>query len=120
MKISVIQLDRIVTQVGGIYIKLDVETLNNILGIQNDGHKIYTSRKALFFSSFAHHLGVQNICRRRDLTGDICALPFRSQVLPLQVRILHTILQHIITPQKGHSDEVTRLDVRLLDSLITG
>ena len=41
-------------------------------------------------------------------------------MLPLQVRILHTILQYIITPRKGHSDEVTRLDVGLLDSLITG
>lgn len=46
-------------------------------------------------------------------------LPFRSQLLPLQVRILHTILQHIVTPRKGHSDEVTRLDVALLDSLFT-
>ncbi|KAH9781640.1 hypothetical protein KPL71_008548 [Citrus sinensis] len=76
--------------------------------------------KALSFSSFAHHLGVRNICRRRDLTNDICNLPFRSQLLPFQVRILHTILQHIVTPRKGHSDEVTRLDAGLLDSLITG
>ncbi|KAH9650254.1 hypothetical protein KPL70_026300 [Citrus sinensis] len=35
------------------------------------------------------------------------------------VRILHSILQHIVTPRKGHSDEVTRLDVALLDSLLT-
>ena len=38
----------------------------------------------------------------------------------LQVRILYITLQHIVTPRKGHSDEVTRLDVGLLDSLITG
>ena len=30
------------------------------------------------------------------------------------------MLQHIVTPRKGHSDEVTRLDVGLLDSLISG
>ena len=41
-------------------------------------------------------------------------------MLPLQVCILHTILQHIITPRKGHSDEVAWLDVGLLDSLLTG
>ncbi|KAH9703924.1 hypothetical protein KPL70_011269 [Citrus sinensis] len=55
----------------------------------------------------------------RDLSDEICMLPFRSQLLPLQVRILHSILQHIVTPRKGHSDEVTRLDVALLDSLLT-
>ena len=100
------------------HIEFDVELLNNILGISNNGHRVYTSRKALSFSSFSHHRGVRNIYR--DLTNDICNLPFRSQPLPLQVRILHTILQHIITPRKGHSDEVTRLDVGLLDSFITG
>lgn len=56
----------------------------------------------------------------RDLFEDICTLPFQSQLLTLQVRILHTILQYIITSRKGHSDEVTLLDVRLLDSLIPG
>ncbi|KAH9724699.1 hypothetical protein KPL70_007586 [Citrus sinensis] len=75
--------------------------------------------KALSFDTFRHTDGVRNICRRRDLSDEICLLPFWSQLLPLQVRILHTILQHIVTPRKGHSDEVTRLDVALLDSLLT-
>ncbi|KAK9214612.1 hypothetical protein WN944_006605 [Citrus x changshan-huyou] len=35
-----------------------------------------------------------------------------------EVRVLHNILQHVITPRKGHVDEVTRLDVRLLDCII--
>ena len=120
MEIYATQLDRIVTHVGGIPIEFDVEDLNNILGIANVGHKIYTSWKALSCANFAHHVGVQNIFRHRDLTSDICVLPFRSQFLPLQVRILHIILQHIITPKKGYSDKVTRLDVALLDSLIMG
>ena len=58
MKISATRLDRRVTQVGGVPIEFDVETLNNILEIINDGHTIYKSRKALSFSSFAHHLSV--------------------------------------------------------------
>ena len=120
MEISTTRLDRIVTYVGGIPIEFDVENLNNILGIPNARHRIYTSQKALSFDSFAHCEGVHNIFRRWDLTSDICALSFLSQLLPLQIRILHIILQHIITPRKGHSDEITRLDVGLLDSLFTG
>ena len=113
MELSETRLDKIVTHVGGVPSEFDVELLNNILGISNDGHMIYTSREALSFSSFAHHLSVRNIFCRRDLINDICNSPFRSQLLPFQVRILHIILQHIITPRKGHSDEVTRLDVGL-------
>ncbi|KAH9791779.1 homogentisate geranylgeranyltransferase [Citrus sinensis] len=56
MEISVTRLDKIVTQVGGVPIEFDVELLNNILGISNDSHRIYTSRKAISFNSFAHHL----------------------------------------------------------------
>ena len=52
-----------------------------------------------------------------DLSDDICHMPFPSQLLPLQVRVLHNILKHVITPRKGH-DEVTHLDVRLLDCII--
>ena len=54
---------------------------------------IYTSRKALSFDNLAHWKGVQKICQRPDLSGNIYALPFRSLLLPLQVCILHTILQ---------------------------
>ena len=120
MEISTTRLDRIVTQVSGVDIECDAEDLNGFLGISSNGHNIYTSRKALSFADFRHADGVRNICKRRDLSYDICVVPFRSQLLPLQVRILHTILQHIIRPRKGHSDEVTRLNVGLLDSLISG
>ena len=119
MEISATHLDRLVTQVGGVHIEFDDEDLNSFLGISNYGHKIYTSRKALSFVDFIHDDGVRNICRHRDLSDDICGLPFLYQLLPLQVCILHTILQHIIMPRKGHSDEVMRLDVGLLDSLIS-
>ena len=36
----------------------------------------------------------------------------------MYIRILHSILQHIVTPKKGHSNEVTQLDVGLLDYLL--
>ena len=92
MKISETCLDRIVTHVGGVHIEFDYVDLNGFLSISSDGHKIYTSRKSLSFADFIHDDGVHNIFRRRDLSDDICALPFRSQLLPFQVRILHTIL----------------------------
>ena len=49
---------------------------------------------------------------------NICSLPFQSQLLPMHVRILYSILHYIVTPRKGHSDEVTCLDVGLLDCLL--
>ncbi|KAH9685791.1 hypothetical protein KPL70_014095 [Citrus sinensis] len=119
MEISDTCPNRIVTQVGRVPIEFDDADLADFLGISCEGLDIYTSRKALSFDSFRHTDGVRNICHRRDLSDEICLLPFRSQLLPLQVRILHFILQHIATPRKGHSDEVTRLDVALLDSLLT-
>ncbi|KAH9668541.1 hypothetical protein KPL70_021452 [Citrus sinensis] len=119
MEISDIHPNRIVTQVGRVPIEFDDADLADFLGISCEGLDIYTSRKALSFDTFRHTDGVRNICRRRELSDEICLLPFRSQLLPLQIRILHTILQHIVTPRNGHSDEVTRLDVALLDSLLT-
>ena len=108
MEISATRLNRIVIQVDGVPIEFNDANLADFPGISSEGHDIYTSRKALFFDTFCHTDGVRNICRRRDFSDEIFLLPFRSQLLPLQVRILHTILQHIVTPRKGHLDEVTR------------
>ena len=104
--------------VGGIRITFNEYELCSILGISYGGLDMYTARKELSFSEFRHVDGVWNICRRRDLFDDICSLSFRSQLLHFQVRILYIILQHMVTPRQGHTDEVTILDVGLLDSLI--
>ena len=108
------------THVGGVRIEFDVFELSTILGIFNEGLALYTSKKELHFSQFTHFKGVTNICRRCDLSDEVCLLSFRSQLLPFQVRIFHSIIQHMITPRQGHNNEVTRLDVGLLDSLIRG
>ena len=34
--------------------------------------------------------------------------------------ILHYVLQHVISPRLGYWDEVTRLDVALLDRILEG
>ncbi|KAH9792871.1 hypothetical protein KPL71_004323 [Citrus sinensis] len=118
MKLSSSRRVELYTSVGGVRIAFNESTLCSILGLSYGGLDIYTARKELAFSDFYHVDGVRNICRRRDLSDDICSLSFRSQLLPFQVQILHIILQHMVTPRQGHTDEVTRLDVGLLDSLI--
>lgn len=102
------------TYVEGVPIEFIIEDLNSILKADNSGLELYTSRKELQFNCFSHVDAVRNISQCRNLSDDICSLPFRSQLLPMQVRIL----QHIVTPRKGHSDEVTCLDVGLLDCLL--
>uniref|UniRef100_A0A1S8ACF9 Putative plant transposon protein domain-containing protein n=1 Tax=Citrus limon TaxID=2708 RepID=A0A1S8ACF9_CITLI len=118
MELSTTRKDRVVTHVGGVPIEFDDAELSRIIGTTYKGLALYTARKELDFNDFRHVDAVRNICRRRDLSDDLCSLSFRSQLLPFQVRILHIILQHMVTPRQGHSDEVTRLDVGLLDSLI--
>lgn len=118
MELSTTRKDRVVTHVGGVPIEFDDAELSRIIGTTYKGLALYTARKELDFNDFRHVDAVRNICRRRDLSDDLCSLSFRSQLLPFQVRILHIILQHMVTPRQGHSDEVTRLDVGLLDSFI--
>ena len=52
---------------------------------------------------------VQNICRRSDLSEQFCNSALKSQALPLQVQVLHSVFQHVISHQKGHGDEVSIL-----------
>lgn len=38
--------------------------------------------------------------------------------IPFHIRVLNSISQHIITPKKGHTNEVNQLDVGLWDCII--
>ena len=69
------------TSVGGIRIAFNESELCSILGISYGGLDLYTARKELSFSELHHMDGVRNICRRRDLSDDICSPSFRSQLL---------------------------------------
>lgn len=88
MKIFTNMLDRIIINIGEVPIEFDKE---------NSSHKIYKSKKAPSFVDFVHSRAIKNICRHKDLSDDVLSLPFCSQLLSSQVRLLHTILQHIIT-----------------------
>ena len=118
IELSSTRLVELYTYVEGIRIVFNELELCSVLGISYGGLNIYNTRKELEFSDFGHMDGVRNIYRHRDLSDDICSLSFRSQLLPFQVRILHIILQHMVTLKQDHTDEVTRLDVGLLDSFI--
>lgn len=118
MELSATSLDRLVTYVRGVPIEFTVEDLSSILETDHSGLELYTSRKELQFKCFSHVDAVRNIYRCQDLSDDIFSLPFRSQLLPKNVRILHSILQHIVTLRNGHSDEFTHLDIGLLDCLL--
>lgn len=120
MQTSSEEVDRVTTNVAGIPIEFDAQKLNTILKTSNDGFCVYSSRHRIEETWFSVVDAVRNICRRSDLSEKFCHGSLKSQALPLQVRVLHNILQHIISHRKGHSDEVTRLDVVLLDSILVG
>lgn len=111
---------RIVTNVGGIPIEFDVTTLNRILGTPNDGLELYSTRTKIDYPWFSIENAVRKICRRSDLSSEFCRSPLKSQALPLQTRILHYVLHHVITPRSGHGDEVNRLDVAIMDCILEG
>lgn len=110
--------NRIVTNVGRIHIEFDVALLNSILGTPNEGLEIYSARAKIKQPWFSLENAVRKICRRRDLSTAFCNSPLKSQALPLQTRILHYVLHHVITPRGGHADEVSRLDVAILDCIL--
>ena len=67
---------------------------------------------------FVHVDVVRNICRRIDLSNEVCNIHFRIQCLCLQFRILLHFMQTIVLPRSGNLDEVFHMDVALLDSIL--
>ena len=57
---------------------------------------------------------------RSDLSFEFCNSTLKSQALPLQLRILYSVLYHVISPRSGLDDKVTHLDMALLDSILQG
>lgn len=79
---------QILAKVGGVPIEFDVKDLNWILGTEDEGLKIYASRKELIFNHFLHVNEAKKICWRDDLSNDICHFPFCSQLLPYRFEYL--------------------------------
>lgn len=62
---------QILAKVGGVPIEFDVKDLNWILGTEDEGLKIYASRKKLIFNHFLHVNAARKICWRGNLFNDI-------------------------------------------------
>ena len=65
-----------------------------------------------------HIDAVKNICRRIDLSDDDCTIHFRTQCLCLQTRILLRFIQSIVLPRPGYLDEVSYMDITLIDCIL--
>ena len=107
--------NRVITMVGGVLIDFDVLELNSILGSSDYGLEIFSPRKSSKLDSFVHVDAVRNICRHNDLSVENCTIHFRTQCLCLQSRILLRFIQSIVLPRSGHLDEVSHMDVSLID-----
>ena len=109
---------RVITNVGGVLIEFDVTELNSILGTSDIGLEIFFTKKAPDIDHFVHVDAVRNICRRIDLSDEVCTIHFRTQCLCLQSHILLCFIQTIVLPRSGHLDKVSHMDVALIDSIL--
>ncbi|KAK9178223.1 hypothetical protein WN943_027413 [Citrus x changshan-huyou] len=110
--------NRVITTVGGVSIEFDDSELNFVLGTSDDGLEIFSPRKRLDIDDYVHIDAVKNICHRIDLSDDDCTIHFRTQCLCLQTRILLLFIQSIVLPRSGHLDEVSHMDVALIDCIL--
>ena len=67
---------------------------------------------------YIHIDAVKNICRRIDLSDDDCNIHFRTQCLCLQTRISLCFIQTIVFRRSRHLDEVSHMDVALIDCIL--
>ncbi|KAH9800792.1 hypothetical protein KPL71_000795 [Citrus sinensis] len=112
--------NRVITIVGGVLIEFDDSNLGNILGSSDDGLDIFSLRKPPEIDDYVHIDAVRNICRRNDLSVEDCTIHFRTQCLCHQTRLLLRIIQSIILPRSGHLDEVSHMDVAMIDCILRG
>lgn len=112
--------NRVITKVGVVLIEFDDSELNSILGSSDDGLDIFSLRKPPDIDDYVHVDAVRNICRRSDLSVEDCTIHFRSQCLCLQTRFLLRIIQFIVLPRSGHLDEVSHMDVAMIDCILRG
>ncbi|KAH9680506.1 Integrase catalytic domain-containing protein [Citrus sinensis] len=110
--------NRVITTVGGVLIEFDDSDLNTILGSSDDGLEIFSPRKPPDIDDYVYIDAVKNICRPVDLSDEDCTIHFCNLCLCLQSRILLRFIQSIVLPRSGHLDEVSHMDVALIDCIL--
>lgn len=118
MDTSVAKWNCVITQVGGVAIEFGVSKLNEILGTPNEGLEIYSTRKAPYCSNYSHIEAFRNICRRINLSDEVCIIHLRTQCLCLQSRVLLRILQVIVILRSEHVDEISHNDAALINCIL--
>ncbi|KAK9185082.1 hypothetical protein WN943_025435 [Citrus x changshan-huyou] len=110
--------NRVITTIGGVLIEFDDSDLNTILGSSVDGLEIFSPRKPPDIDDYVYIDAVKNICCRVDLSNEDCTIHFRNLCLCLQSRILLRFIQSIVLPRLGHLNEVSHMDVALIDCIL--
>ncbi|KAH9677497.1 hypothetical protein KPL71_025392 [Citrus sinensis] len=110
--------NRVITTVEGVLIEFDDSELNSILGSSDDGLEIFSPRKPPDIDDYVYIDAVKNICRRVDLSNEDCTIQFRNKCLCFQTRILLRFIQSIVLSRSGHLDEVSHMDVALIDCIL--
>ena len=118
MNISEKKQNRVITNVGGVLIDFDVSELNSIIGTSDYGLEIFSPRKSPKISHYVHVDALRNICWRTDLSVENCTIHFRTQCLCLQTHILLHFIQSIVLPRSGHLDEISHMDVVLINFIL--
>ncbi|KAH9680653.1 Integrase catalytic domain-containing protein [Citrus sinensis] len=80
----------------------------------------FSLRKPPDIDDYVHVDAIRNIFRRSDLSVEDCTIHFRTQCLCLQTRFLLRIIQSIVLPRSGHLDEVSHMDVAMIDCILRG
>lgn len=84
------------------------------------GLEIYSIRKTPYFHDYSQVEAFRYIYRCIDLSSKVCTIHHLTQCLCLQSRILLCILQATVTPKSRHVDEISHMDVTLLNCILRG
>ena len=106
---------RIMSTLQGIPIEFDCAELAEILGISNDGPRVFDIKIIPTIEGFSYDYAV---ALHTGNNGFAPGAKIKSQDLLLRPRILHRIIAHNISPKKGHYDEVTFMELCLIDCMI--
>ena len=106
---------RIMSSLQGNPIEFNCAELADILGISNDGPRVFDIKVIPIIEGFSYDHAV---ALHTGNNGFAPGAKIKSQDLLLRPRLLHRIIAHNILPKKGHYDEVTFMELCLIDSMI--
>ena len=107
----------IISTVRGVDIQLDSESICHIFYIALVGLRVYESKAWLIMPDFEPRSAIQKMYGLVDAQG--MGKP-STHSLTLINRVLHHMICSILLPRGGHRDEVSYLDVFLLNSILMG